>query len=226
VPRALLPIRSALSLQVVGTHFWIEIRAWSHDGRSRLLWYGQIETWERLKILQETYKVEPRKTQIDCGYRKDDVFKHCAKYGWLALGGDQRDSYPHKTRDGRTIYKPYSRYQAVMSSDGKKTMVSYFSNLAIKDILHQLRNGKGVSWEIPDDVGNDYLQQIDAEVRRGEGKSAIWKPRRRDVLISILHPIRKFLITWKIFFITFLLIPFIPNILVERLPSLKALCQN
>ena len=169
-----------MTIDVQQTHFWIAIRAWSRDGRSRLLWYGQIETWDRLKLLQETYKVEPRKTQIDCGYRKDDVYKHCAKYGWLALRGDQRDSYPHKTRDGRTIYKPYSRYQTVMSSDGKKTMVAFFSNLATKDILHQLRTGKGVDWEVADDIGREYLQQIDAEVRRGEGKSAIWKPRRRD----------------------------------------------
>ncbi len=66
------------------------------------------------------------------------------------------------------------------ASDGRKTMAAFFSNLAIKDILHQLRNGKGVDWQIPDDVGNDYLQQIDAEVRRGEGRSAIWKQRRRD----------------------------------------------
>ena len=169
-----------MTVDVQQAEFWVCIRSWAADGRSRLLWYGRLETWDRLKVLQETYKIEPRKTQVDCGYRKDDVFKHCAQYGWLALRGDQRDSYPHKTPNGRTIYKPYSRYQAVMASDGKRTMAAFFSNLAIKDILHQLRNGKGVEWQIPDDVGSDYLQQIDAEVRRGEGRSAIWKPRRRD----------------------------------------------
>jgi hypothetical protein len=59
-------------------------------------------------------------------------------------------------------------------------MVCFFSNLAIKDTLHQLRTGQGVKWEIPDDAGSEYLRQIDAEVRRGEGKTALWKKRHND----------------------------------------------
>jgi hypothetical protein len=46
--------------------------------------------------------------------------------------------------------------------------------------LFQLRNQKGVAWEIPDDAGREYMRQIDAEVRRGEGKSATWKKRHND----------------------------------------------
>lgn len=59
-------------------------------------------------------------------------------------------------------------------------MVAYFSNTSHKDILFQLRNQRGVEWQIPDDVGNDYLRQIDAEVRRGEGKTARWVKRHND----------------------------------------------
>ncbi|NBW16951.1 MAG: hypothetical protein EBR82_54145, partial [Caulobacteraceae bacterium] len=54
-------------------HFWAVIRAWSNDGSSRMLWFGKIDTWERVKVIQEKYKVENRKTQIDCGYQKDEV---------------------------------------------------------------------------------------------------------------------------------------------------------
>jgi hypothetical protein len=161
-------------------HFWALIRAWSNDGSSRLLWFGKIDTWERVKVIQEKYKVENRKTQIDCGYQKDEVYKRCAQYGWLALRGDQRDNYPHPTKSGKPIYKSYSRYQNVNASDGKKTMVCFWSNLAHKDILFQLRNQKGVSWEIPEDAGREYLRQIDAEARRGEGKTAVWKKKHND----------------------------------------------
>lgn len=59
-------------------------------------------------------------------------------------------------------------------------MVCFWSNLAHKDILFQLRNQKGVSWEIPEDAGREYLRQIDAEVRRGEGKTAVWKKKHND----------------------------------------------
>lgn len=59
-------------------------------------------------------------------------------------------------------------------------MVSYFSNTVHKDILFQLRNQRGVDWQIPDDIGSEYLRQIDAEVRRGEGKTARWVKRHND----------------------------------------------
>jgi hypothetical protein len=145
-----------------------------------MLWYGKIDTWDRVKQIQEQYKVESRKTVIDCGYQKDEVYKRCAQYGWLALRGDQRDNYPHRTQSGKMIQKSYSRFQTVQGSNGAKTMVCFFSNLAIKDTLHQLRTGQGVKWEIPDDAGSEYLRQIDAEVRRGEGKTALWKKRHND----------------------------------------------
>jgi phage terminase large subunit GpA-like protein len=161
-------------------HFWVAIRAWGLGGNSRLLFYSKVDTWERVKVIQETYKVENRKTQIDCGYQKDEVYKRCTQYGWLALRGDQRDQYPHRNRQGKTIFKSYSPYQSVTASDGKKTMVAYFSNTTHKDILFQLRNQRGVDWQIPDDVGSEYLRQIDAEVRRGEGKTARWMKRHND----------------------------------------------
>lgn len=161
-------------------HFWACVRSWTANGDSRMLWYGKIDTWDRVKQIQEQYKVESRKTVIDCGYQKDEVYKRCAQYGWLALRGDQRDNYPHRTQSGKMIQKSYSRFQTVQGSNGAKTMVCFFSNLAIKDTLHQLRTGQGVKWEIPDDAGSEYLRQIDAEVRRGEGKTALWKKRHND----------------------------------------------
>jgi len=161
-------------------HFWGCVRSWTGNGDSRMLWYGKIDTWDRVKQIQETYKVESRKTVIDCGYQKDEVYKRCAQYGWLALRGDQRDNYPHRTQSGKMIQKSYSRFQTVQASNGAKTMVCFWSNLAIKDTLHQLRTGQGVRWEIPDDAGSEYLRQIDAEVRRGEGKTAMWKKRHND----------------------------------------------
>jgi phage terminase large subunit GpA-like protein len=161
-------------------HFWAVIRAWASDGRSRLLWFGKVDTWERCKVIQEKYKVENVKTQIDCGFQTDEVYKRCSQYGWLALRGDRRESYPHPTKKGKPIYRSYSRYQNVKASNGKDTRVCYWSNLAHKDLLFRLRNQQGVEWEIPDDAGQEYLRQIDAEVRRGEGKSAIWKPKHKD----------------------------------------------
>lgn len=161
-------------------HFWIVVRAWAINGDSRLLYFDKVDTWDRLQVTQKRYNVENKMTQIDCGYQKDEVYKRCAQYGWLALRGDQRESYPHKRRGGGVFYKPYSPYQTVKASDNRTTMVAYFSNLVHKDILFQLRNQRGVAWQVPDDIGSEYLRQIDAEVRRGEGKTATWQSRIKD----------------------------------------------
>jgi len=161
-------------------HFWACIRAWSADGRSRLLFYGKIDTWDEIELLRMKYKVDARKTQVDCGFQTDEVYKRCAKYGWLALRGDRRNQYPHKTPNQPTIYKPFSAYQPVQASDGKKTAVAFYSNLAMKDTLFMLRNQKGMDWQIPDGISDDYLRQLDSETRRGEGASAIWTKRKND----------------------------------------------
>jgi len=161
-------------------HFWVLIRAWRHDGSSMGLFFDKVDTWDRLQVIQNQYLVESKKVLVDCGFQKDEVFKRCAKYGWLALRGDQRDSFPHVQKVGKPIYKSFSRFQAVTASDGSKTQVAFFSALAMKDILFELRNQKGVAWQIADDIGKEYLRQIDAEVRRGEGKSAVWVKRHND----------------------------------------------
>ena len=70
-----------MTIDVQQGHFWIAIRAWGMGGNSRLLFYTKVDTWERLKVIQETYGVKNRHTQIDCGYFKDEVYKRCAQYG-------------------------------------------------------------------------------------------------------------------------------------------------
>lgn len=161
-------------------HFWIVIRAWKNNGGSRLLHFDKVDTWDRLAVIQNQYGVESRKVLVDCGHQKDEVYKRCSQFGWMALRGDQRDSYPHIQKVGKPIYKSFSRFQAVTASDGKKTSVAFFSTTVMKDILYQLRNQQGIEWEIPDDIGREYLRQIDSENRRGEGKAAVWKRRIDD----------------------------------------------
>jgi phage terminase large subunit GpA-like protein len=169
-----------MTVDVQADHFWVLIRAWAKEGSSRLLHFSKVDTWERLKVLQEKMKVPAQRTQVDCGFNTNEVYKRCAQYGWLALRGAKRGKYPHPTKSGKPTYKAYSRYQTVTASDGKKTKVAYFENLTNKDILFQLRNQQGMPWEVPDDVSSEYLKQIDAEVRRGEGDKAQWEKRRRD----------------------------------------------
>lgn len=159
--------------------YWL-VRAWAIDGRSRLIGWGEVETFEDLERERMRFNVSPNKLQIDCGYMQGEVFLQAAKYGWLCLRGDQRNEFAHRTPGKNTIYKPYSPYQPTQASNGKKTHWAFFSNLVFKDMLYQLRNGKGLAWEVPDDIDPEYLRQLDSEKRRGTGKAARWEATKKD----------------------------------------------
>lgn len=57
--------------------------------------------------------------------------------------------------------------------------VHYWSNLNIKDSLARLRRNQdpanGVTWEVPDDVPEDYLKQMESEHRVKYQSKWIWK---------------------------------------------------
>ena len=61
----------------------------------------------------------------------------------------------------------------------KSCSVFYWSNLNCKDILARLRRNqrpeKGATWEVPDDIDDDYLAQMESEHRVKDGGKWLWK---------------------------------------------------
>jgi hypothetical protein len=57
--------------------------------------------------------------------------------------------------------------------------VHYWSNLNIKDTLARLRRNQdpsqGPTWEVPDDIEDDYLAQMESEQRVKEKGNWMWK---------------------------------------------------
>jgi hypothetical protein len=41
----------------------------------------------------------------------------------------------------------------------------HWSNPSIKDMLMMMMQGKSSAWEIPNQIGNDYIQEVTAEYR-------------------------------------------------------------
>ena len=66
----------------------------------------------------------------------------------------------------------------VLSAD-KKASVFYWSNLNVKDILSRLRRNqnpeKGPTWEVPDDIDDDYRSQMESEHRVNLNGTWRWK---------------------------------------------------
>jgi len=55
----------------------------------------------------------------------------------------------------------------------------YWSNLNIKDILARLRrnqnSAEGATWEVPEDVPEDYLAQMESEQRIKKNTKWVWE---------------------------------------------------
>lgn len=153
-------------------HFWMVCRAFSKTGASRLIWKGRISVEEDLREKQIELGVTDRRVLKDSGYEASQVYKACARYGWTAMKGEYRESFPHPQEDGPPVYKPFSLPRKVYASIGtdQKTRrycpLILWSNPTIMDILDNLMHGKGPSWGVPKDVSEEYLKHMDSHTKR------------------------------------------------------------
>jgi hypothetical protein len=147
-------------------HFWACVRAWRADGTSRLLFYARLENFDQILEHAQRYKVQPKMVFVDGGYDTDQVYSACAKQDWTVLFGSGRDSFPYRKPNGDIINRPFTRFSEAQTAIGRPARYAHWSSDRAKDILNAHRTGQSVAWEIPDDIGKDYLSQIDAEVKR------------------------------------------------------------
>jgi hypothetical protein len=159
-------------------HFFLVVRSWSVEGSSRLLWSERVLSWEDIDAVQKRFGVHSNLVFIDAGHAAYEVYRQCAERGWVALIGDRRATFVHKGKSGKPIQRFYSPSRKVVISHGRSCFVHYWSNLNIKDSLARLRRNQdpanGVTWEVPDNVPEDYLAQMESEHRVKEKGKWIW----------------------------------------------------
>jgi hypothetical protein len=160
-------------------HLWALIRSWSANGSSRLVWFERLLTFDDVEALQERFGIHSSLVFVDAGYATYDVYRECAKRGWTALMGDRRPTFVHKTKAGRSIQRFYSPRRKVVLGHDRHCHVFYFSNLNCKDALARLRRNqdpaRGATWEVPDDIEDEYLSQMESERRVKKGGTWLWE---------------------------------------------------
>ena len=165
-----LPRLRFLTADVQEDFFYWTVRAWSADGCSRLLACGMAQSFDELTALRARWDVYPIFTFIDCGFRTPQVLSFCAKNNFTALRGSAINewNFPGKTR----AY--FSPRENVACGNGLFARRHFFSNLRMKDILHELRSGRAAAtWEIPSDAPAHYVKQLASERRNNEKE--IWE---------------------------------------------------
>ena len=174
----LIPLR-VITVDCQMDHLFLVVRSWSAEGSSRLVWNERILTFTDVDVMQERFDVHPSLVFVDAGHATYDVYRECSKRGWVALIGDRRPVYPHKGRDGKTVQRFYSPRRKVVLSHRQTCHVHYWSNLNIKDTLARLRRNqdpsRGPTWEVPDDIDDEFLAQMESEQRVKEKGQWLWK---------------------------------------------------
>lgn len=182
-------------------NLWVCIRAWKTGILgSMLLRYEYVRTFDDARRLQEQYKVRNEHTLLDLRYNTAEGARQITRWqevkdgkvidwSWTGVMGEDRDFYVYHPRGQKTapVQRPFSSFNYSTTEEGLKYRYLLFSNLKIKDILSNLRSGKGYPWEIPDDIPEVYKQQLDTEYRAlvedkaGAKSKPRWLPIKKGI---------------------------------------------
>jgi len=153
--------------------FYLVVRAWSKDGRSRLVHWSKPLTWESIEELRVQHEVKPHLLFIDSAYNTQKVYAACKRFGWTCMRGSKLRDFAHKMKGDENVRRAYSPRVYVdpavgTKSQGRVRPVSLFhwSNPTVKDVLCNLRDGKGASWTALPDSGQEYELQMFSERRK------------------------------------------------------------
>ena len=195
VPAGIRFLTAAVDVQKKSLYF--SIRGWGARATSWLVDRGQLfgdtvyeDVWEQLEdVILSTYDGLPIKLcLIDSGFRpgnpklvpENRVYSFCQRHA--------RFCHPTKGRD--TMIKPIQPSKIEIMTDwrGRQKKVGlellhldtdYFKRL-VHERLQWDRDDPG-AWLLPDDVDDEYLQQVVSEGRiKKPGGKPIWVKRRRD----------------------------------------------
>ena len=172
------PLR-IMSVDVQMNCFYLVVRAWSINGSSRLLWHEKVLTWEDIEEIQKRFRILDNLVFVDAGYNSFEVYKHCGERNWIALMGDNKANFFHRLPNGKTVLRFYSPVKHIFISRYVKCRMHFWSNLNVKDTLARIRRNQnpadGATWEVPTDISEDYLKQMESEHRIKKGNSWIWE---------------------------------------------------
>ena len=178
-------------------HRWFVCRAFSRDGRSRLVDCGRINEWADVRKKQIELGVPlwtPERPApwvvVDQAYDPTKVHEQCWNYKWFGMLGQPNDEWIHGPdsdfagmrmyfSDIRTIDTGYG------TKDQGRCFVPYvlWSSQKIQDLLAQLRGGKAEAWELPMDLEKfcpEYFDHINShrqilEETPKNGEKLMWR---------------------------------------------------
>ncbi len=172
------PLR-IMTVDVQMNCFYLVVRSWSAEGSSRLIWHEKVLTWEDIEEVQARFNILPNLVFIDAGYNSYEVYKQCGLRKWIALMGDNKPNFHHRLLGGKSVLRFYSPVKNIFISRQNNCRMHFWSNLNVKDTLARIRRNQnpsdGATWEVPSDITEDYLKQMESEHRIKKGNTWQWE---------------------------------------------------
>ena len=159
--------------------YYVVVRSWSSDGKSRMVYWGYVETDDQLRDVQVKYEVANFFTFLDSGDgpNTDSVYRLCARFGWNATKGSGQNEFAWRVQTPygiKVAYRPYQRAK-VIQVGAQSCKLYVFSNLVFKDSLSRLRRAGHHTY--PEDAGDEYRKQMQSEHRtKNNAGTPIWVP--------------------------------------------------
>jgi hypothetical protein len=187
VPEPLVKTVKILTADRQIDHHWYSCREFAPGGHSRLIEWGRCGTTDDLEDIRKRLNVNADLTGIDSGFEASTVYAECARFGWFAIRGDDRESFPERDKNGKRFEVPYIVRQFdpfIGTTNQGRTKIAElrWSNPTIKDILFRLRDSETapVRWEVPETiVDEEYWRHMD-----GEYKGRDFNPRTGRVIYT------------------------------------------
>lgn len=172
-----------MTVDVGGDHYWAVIQAWRRDGSSRILWEGYVGSDQELLDMQSKHGVVSSLCFIDTGFDTGRIYDFCVANGWTGIRGDRKERYSWPDKTSRL----YSQVQRVKAPSGGTALYVFVAVDKVKDVLYRLRTGQGAKWEVPANVSNAFLNQIDGEQRKTFTNSKTGEEATRWVKVRANH---------------------------------------
>jgi phage terminase large subunit GpA-like protein len=175
-----------------GAHYWVEIRAWGYEGRSRLLHFGRAMSEIEIDALAAQYGVEEVNIAYDTAWDTARAYQMVMKSGYKrkAMRGEDR-AFFLQSNGGVTIKRIWDVSAAdpalgtTMAGRLRPIQLYRFSKPATLERLYLFMYGHLGDWQIHEETSMEYKQQVTAWDRRyrtnnrGEEISE-WYQKRSD----------------------------------------------
>jgi hypothetical protein len=184
------------------------IRACRQNGESRLIDRGVDEggclnSYDEIEAKAAEMGVAPQCVLIDSAFETREVYAQAAVRGWTCMHGVDREMFRHMTEIVDPVTRQIKRIAIELPYSEEKWADPFtgtegqqinrrlrvrraprlarrydWINLQVKNLLNAFKQGGGLYWGVPDDVGAEYIKQINSEVRHtitnARGKRTDW----------------------------------------------------